>query len=311
MELREAIQGRRSIRGFDTTRPVPREILEKVNNQLCENNDAEMFVTVWLGKIQLSTGKMVCANAGHEYPVIRHGNGAYELLHDRHGFVLAGMENARYREYELTLEPGDKLFVYTDGVTEATNAARELYGTDRMLQALNRAAEASPEETLSRVKADIDSFVGNAPQFDDITMLSFEMKRIKHSMKLLQTEPDLENLEKVTAFVEEQLTEKQAPFKVISQMNIAIDEIFSNIVHYGQASRVTVECGLHEKRIVLRFSDDGIPYDPTRTPDPDISLSAEERDFGGLGIYMVKKTMDSVDYVYRDGRNVLTVKKSW
>ena len=289
----------------------PREILEKVNNQLCENNDAEMFVTVWLGKIQLSTGKMVCANAGHEYPVIRHGNGAYELLHDRHGFVLAGMENARYREYELTLEPGDKLFVYTDGVTEATNAARELYGTDRMLQALNRAAEASPEETLSRVKADIDSFVGNAPQFDDITMLSFEMKRIKHSMKLLQTEPDLENLEKVTAFVEEQLTEKQAPFKVISQMNIAIDEIFSNIVHYGQASRVTVECGLHEKRIVLRFSDDGIPYDPTRTPDPDISLSAEERDFGGLGIYMVKKTMDSVDYVYRNGRNVLTVKKSW
>ncbi len=289
----------------------PKEILEKVNNQLCENNDAEMFVTVWLGKIQLSTGKMVCANAGHEYPVIRHGNGEYQLFHDKHGFVLAGMENARYREYELTLEPGDKLFVYTDGVTEATNSARVLYGTDRMLRALNRAADSSPEATLTLVKADIDGFVGNAPQFDDITMLSFEMKRVKHAVKRLEVEPDLKNLEAVTALAEEQLTAKGAPFKVISQINIAIDEIFSNIVRYGRATRIRVECVMEDSRITLRFADDGTPYDPTKTRDPDISLSAEERDFGGLGIYMVKKTMDALRYEFKNEKNVLTLEKSW
>ncbi|MGN0405384.1 MAG: SpoIIE family protein phosphatase [Bariatricus sp.] len=149
----------------------PKEILEKVNNQLCENNDAEMFVTVWIGILEISTGKIVCANAGHEYPSIRHAGGNYELVKDKHGFVLAGMEGARYREYELQLEEGDSLYVYTDGVAEATNANKELYGTDRMLAALNINPKSVPEELLPAVKADIDSFVGDAPQFDDITML--------------------------------------------------------------------------------------------------------------------------------------------
>ena len=149
----------------------PKEILEKVNNQLCENNDAEMFVTVWIGILQISTGKIVCANAGHEYPAIRHAGGCYELVKDKHGFVLAGMGGARYREYELQLKQGDGLYVYTDGVVEATNANQELYGTERMLAALNINPHAIPEEQLPAVKADIDSFVGDAPQFDDITML--------------------------------------------------------------------------------------------------------------------------------------------
>lgn len=141
----------------------PKEILEKVNNQLCENNDAEMFVTVWIGILQISTGKIVCANAGHEYPAIRHAGGCYELVKDKHGFVLAGMEGARYREYELQLKQGDGLYVYTDGVVEATNANQELYGTERMLAALNINPHAIPEEQLPAVKADIDSFVGDAP----------------------------------------------------------------------------------------------------------------------------------------------------
>lgn len=149
----------------------PKEILEKVNNQLCENNDAEMFVTVWIGILQISTGKMVCANAGHEYPAICKREGSFELLKDKHGFVLAGMEGARYREYELQLQEGDSFYVYTDGVPEATNADQQLFGTERMLLALNRNPHAIPEEFLPAVKAEIDAFVGNAPQFDDITML--------------------------------------------------------------------------------------------------------------------------------------------
>lgn len=154
----------------------PKAVLEKANNQLCENNEAEMFVTVWLGILEISTGKMVCANAGHEYPALKKAGGSYELVKDRHGFVLAGMEDTRYREYELALSPGDCLFLYTDGVAEATNAMDELYGTDRMIRALNRYGEGSCEELLRGMKEDIDEFVGEAPQFDDITMLSLQLK---------------------------------------------------------------------------------------------------------------------------------------
>lgn len=154
----------------------PKEVLEKVNNQLCENNEAEMFVTVWLGILEISTGEMKCANAEHEYPAIRPAGGEYSLLHDKHGLVLAGMEGARYREYELRMHPGDCLFVYTDGVAEATNGANELYGTGRMLAALNQGRDMGCENLLRAVRKDIDAFVGDAPQFDDITMLSMIYK---------------------------------------------------------------------------------------------------------------------------------------
>ena len=154
----------------------PRAVLEKVNDQLCENNEAEMFVTVWLGVYEISTGKLTAANAGHEYPAVQRADGAFALYKDRHGFVLAGMENARYREYELELGLGDTLFVYTDGVAEATDGANTLYGTDRMLDALNRSRDRTPEELLRDMKADIDRFVGGAPQFDDITMLAIQRK---------------------------------------------------------------------------------------------------------------------------------------
>lgn len=149
----------------------PKEALSKVNDQLCENNEAEMFVTVWLGILEVSTGRLTCANAGHEYPALRRAGGEYELVKDEHGFVLAGMEGVRYREYELELASGDELYVYTDGVAEATNADEVLFGTDRMLEALNSHLGAGPDILLPKVKEVIDSFVGNAPQFDDITML--------------------------------------------------------------------------------------------------------------------------------------------
>ena len=147
-----------------------------MNNQLCENNEAEMFVTVWLGIYEISTGRLKVANAGHEFPAIKRANGEFALYKEKSGFVLAGMENARYREYNLELHKGDMLFIYTDGVAEATDAANTLYGTGRMLAALNRASDGTPKELLHAVKDDVDRFVGEAPQFDDITMLALQIK---------------------------------------------------------------------------------------------------------------------------------------
>lgn len=156
----------------------PKEALQKVNNQLLESNEAEMFVTVWLGIYEISTGKLTAANAGHEYPALKRADGRFELYKDRHGFVLAGMENTRYREYELQLDEGDILFVYTDGVAEATDRDNQLYGAERMLAALNRRTDAGPQELLEDVKADIDGFVGDAMQFDDITMMALKVNKI-------------------------------------------------------------------------------------------------------------------------------------
>ena len=152
----------------------PGEILTKTNEAICSNNPENMFVTVWIGKLELSTGRLRAASAGHEYPAIKQPDGSFELFKDRHGFVLGGMDGARYREYELQLEPGTKLFVYTDGVPEATDAKNELFGTKRMLDALNEDPEAAPEQILRNVRRAVDGFVREAEQFDDLTMLCME-----------------------------------------------------------------------------------------------------------------------------------------
>ena len=149
----------------------PAEILNDVNEQLCEGNDAELFVTVWFAILDLTTGKGLAANAGHEHPAIRRAGGEYELVIYRHSPAVATMEGIRFREHEFELHPGDSLFVYTDGVTEATDARNKLFGNERMLAALNENPNADPETLLRTVRKHIDGFVGNAPQFDDITML--------------------------------------------------------------------------------------------------------------------------------------------
>ena len=152
----------------------PAEILEKTNTEICSNNMMEMFVTVWLGILELSTGKIVASNAGHEYPVIGHADGEFELIKDKHGFVVGGMSDVKYSDYELQLEPGDKLFVYTDGVPEATNVKDELFGTDRMLDALNEDNYVPVEELLRNVRKAVSDFASGAEQFDDLTMLAVE-----------------------------------------------------------------------------------------------------------------------------------------
>ena len=138
-----------------------------------------MFVTVWLGIFEISTGKLIASNAGHEYPVLKKSDGDFEIVRDTHGLVLGGMEGVKYKEYELMLEPGEKLFLYTDGVTEAADSSSEMFGIERMIEALNAVSDESPEQILKNVRAAVDGFVKGAEQFDDITMLCFEYKKKK------------------------------------------------------------------------------------------------------------------------------------
>ena len=147
------------------------DILAKTNEGICSNNQVDMFVTAWLGILEISTGKLTASNAGHEYPVLKRADGSFSLFKDDHSFVIGGLENTKYREYELRMEPGDMLFVYTDGVPEATNEKNEMFGTARMVEALNEEADAEPEQLLETVRREAEQFAGDAEQFDDMTML--------------------------------------------------------------------------------------------------------------------------------------------
>ncbi len=282
---------------------APARALENVNRQLCEKNDAEMFVTVWLGVLELSSGKMVCANAGHEYPVIRRKNGLFELLKDRHGLVLAAMEEARYREYEILLNPGDRIFVYTDGVPEAADLENNLFGTERMLQVLNEQPELSCRELLEHLKEGIDRFAGEAPQFDDITMLVLTMTEREER----EFYPEPETIGPAEEFVEQFLLKAQISAKAVRKLNIAVDEIYSNLAYYSGAQRAVIMCSVKDGVITLIFRDNGKPYNPLEQAQPDVEAALEERTIGGLGIFIVKKTMDRVTYHRQDEWNVLTL----
>ena len=293
----------------------PAEILKNVNEQLCEGNEAELFVTVWLAILEISTGKGLAANAGHEHPVLRRKDGSYELVTYRHSPAVATMEGLRFREHSFELHPGDRLFVYTDGVPEATNAKNELFGSERMLAALNTDPDVPPEQLLRNVRAAIDAFVGDAPQFDDITMLGFSYFGGEKKVPELTVEAKDENLAQVMAFIDGQLETLDCPLKAQMQIDVAAEEIFVNIAHYAYApetgpATIRVETAPEQRTVTITFLDGGVPYNPLAKPDPDVTLSAEERQIGGLGIYMVKKSMDEVQYEYRNGQNVFMMKKA-
>ena len=292
------------------------DIFTKANAKLCENNESGMFVTAWMGILDITTGKMQYANAGHNPPLLKKANGEFEYLRTRAGFVLAGMEGVRYRVGEMTLSPGDRLFLYTDGVPEATNIENKLYGEDRLLDFMNKNASAKATDILPMLKANIDEFVGEAPQFDDITMLMFDYKPKEEGAHIMnRTFPaKIDALSDVLGFVEETLESYDCPMKTQMAICVAIEEIFVNVAHYAYGEGegdMTLGIGFDDasRTVTFRMADKGTPFDPLQKPDPDITLSAEDREIGGLGIFITKKTMDTVNYAYENGENVLTMIK--
>lgn len=325
------------------------------NYALAKRNKLNMFVTVWMGIIDLRSGHIEFASAGHNPPAVRHEDGSVEFIPSKSGLVIAAMENVQYRQQVYDLKPGDTLFLYTDGVTEATNSKDELFGDARLLETLAKGKDLETADICKFVKKEIDSFVQDAPQFDDITMLGVKYigndepvweryektidvaKDGKHELKNfvegilspmdLSTKEQMqnaweryekivdvipENQEILTAFVEGILAHMEGSTRSQMQINIAIDEIYSNIVKFSGATSVTliVEIRKATSTVKLTFIDNGKPYDPLKNKDPDITLSAEEREIGGLGIFIVKKTMDSVCYRRNGDNNELAITKT-
>lgn len=292
------------------------DIFTKANEKLCENNESGMFVTAWMGILDLTTGNVQFANAGHNPPLLKRADGSFVTLKTRAGFVLAGMEGVNYRVGEISLNKGDRLFLYTDGVPEATNSENTLYGEDRLLSFMNKNASMEATKLLPALKGNIDEFVGEAPQFDDITMLMFDYKPKKGGERMTnKTFPaKTESLFDVLSFVEETLEGFECPMKIQTAICVAIEEVFVNVAHYAYPDGegdMSLHIGFDDqiRAITFRMTDKGVPFDPLTKPDPDITLSAEEREIGGLGIFIAKKTMDSLTYAYENGENILTMIK--
>ena len=236
--------------------------------------------------------------------------------------MLAAMQGMPYQNHEISFLPDDKIFIYTDGVTEATDSNNRLYGEERLLSALNREEikNMNTREVLNFLRADIDNFVSDSPQFDDITMLAMKFCGSQDKLKTKNGDKKMNeikilaadiNMEKVNEFIHSCIPEECPPI-LLNKIDLAVEEIFVNIAHYAynpEVGEVYISAFLDSDILTVIFKDKGKPFNPIEKKDPDITLSAQERDIGGLGIFLTKKFMDDVEYEYSDGQNILTIKK--
>lgn len=288
----------------ESGRPL-NEVFDETNRKLCDGNDAGMFLTAWIGKLDLRTGELQYVNAGHNPPLLRRRSGAYEYLTGRPNFILAGMEETCYRNQTLQLCSGDAIYLYTDGVTEAADENNKLYGEPRLQQALSFADNAtSPRMICETVARDIHAFVGNAPQSDDITMLCVRMNAMQDKDRMM-TFPDGSSYAIVEAFLNDRLQMADVSSRIINRILAVTDEIWSNIVNYSGATEASIKLGREADTLLVSFIDNGKPFDPLAAKDPDITLSADEREIGGLGLLMTKKMSSSQSYQRTDGQNRL------
>lgn len=264
--------------------------MANVNDLLSEGNDSNMFVTAWVGVIDIETGVMRYVNAGHNPPLVIRKSGRVEWLKERSGLTLAAMSSIKYRVKTMKLAPGESLLLYTDGVTEATDIEEKLFGEAR-LEAEVASSPADARKRCEKVLESIEKFQGLAPQADDITMLDFTLKTIEKSFPVIES-----SLGESANWMSEVFASPKPA--------IIVDEIVSNIVRCSGATKFTIRIDGDNELVI---TDDGKPFDPTSLPDPDVTLKVEERQIGGLGLFLVKKMSKTVEYSRLDNRNRLRV----
>lgn len=289
------------------------EVFYKVNNLMCEGNTINSFVTSWFGILDLKTGYMEYVNAGHNAPLIyKNKDKKIEFIKDKPNLVLAAMNNTKYTKHELKLEPGDRLFLYTDGVTEATNFNKELYGNDRLQNYLNNNVSKPLTDTINGLKMDIDNFVGKEKQFDDITMLELLFKEYKTKENSKEFKANTKELNNVISYLDDYLNKNNISKKIVNQLDLVIEELFVNICNYayeGKSGYFKISLKNNNNKIIITLEDEGIKFNPLEKEEPDTTLSIEERNVGGLGILLAKKNLDNIKYKREDNKNILILEK--
>lgn len=289
------------------------ELMYRVNNHLCEDNPEEMFVTAFVGILDMEQEVMTFINAGHNRPYFAQKNGVFTQLACSSDLVLGLWEEQKYREQTVEFKKGTRFFLYTDGVTEAENESEEMFGDDRLCETLNRhRGDGDAKQFSDGVYKDLERFVGNASQTDDITMLYLTAPDRK---MLERTVPArLDYMDDMIEALDEYLKAENCPQKILTELEISLEEIFTNIASYAyekEDGELSLCCRLEQGggEFTMQFKDWGNPFNPVEKRDPDFTVPFDERPIGGLGIYMVKNFADEVGYEYRDGCNILTVRK--
>jgi sigma-B regulation protein RsbU (phosphoserine phosphatase) len=316
----------------------PAIAMEIVNRQLCDNNIADMFVTAWLCILEISSGRLVYINAGHNPPLVKHGDQDFVFLVSPPDLVLAGMDDTSYHCREMQLESGDMLFLYTDGIVEAEDSNGAFYGKERLRDFLNANASQTLRELIPCLRSDIATFAGGAEQSDDITMLAIcvcvgrciqgcgRVCRYSHIQgcreRSITLSADMNSLESLMAFIGTELDAGDFPAQIREKIELATEEIFVNIINYAYAEKESqgggeaivdskLEPTADGAKITLTFSDSGRPFNPLEYPEPDVNLPLEKREIGGLGLLIIRKTMDTIQYSRENGVNRLELCKSW
>ena len=292
----------------------PARIVSAMNDSMSEKNDSSMFVTFFCGILDLTTGQLRYCNAGHNPPVVISASGAHPLPVESN-VVLGIMPGFSFKEQMIHLDYDNTLFLYTDGVTEAENTSFAQFGEERMLAALGTKRDASAY--VEATQSAISNFVGDAPQSDDITIFVIHYlahpEAVKQERRLV-LHNDIQQIPQLAEFMETIADEKQLSQNDTMSLNLALEEAVTNVILYAYPKDsdglVNIEAVLREHSIEFIITDSGAPFDPTAAPEADVTLSAEERSIGGLGIYLVRQIMDEVHYQRLDDKNVLTMIKN-
>ncbi len=294
----------------------PASILTQANAELSTNNESCMFVTLLMAIVEVDSGEVVYTNAGHNPPLVKRRDGSVDTLTGRHGPIAGAMEGMTYKEGHFTLFPGDLFFLFTDGVTEATNVKNELFSDARLEKLLADEVDPEPESLIAKLVDDVGAFEGEAPQFDDITMLAFQFAgrgESKAETLDLTIKNSLQQLTVVAEAVDALCEAETLPMAIGARLNIVLDEVLNNVISYAYEDEDKHEIRIHfeisKDWLAVRIADDGIPFNPFDGRNPDTTSSIEDREIGGLGIHIVQKMMDEATYERSRDTNLVVLKK--
>ena len=298
----------------------PDAILAELNEELCRDNDSGMFVTIFHGILHIPSGKLEYSNGGHNLPYVLSRNGTVEPLENTGGMALGVLKDTKYRAKTIQLQAGEGLFLYTDGVTEAMDSADNLFSDRRLCEFLQRANGSSPVELIRGVLSELERFSSGAEQSDDITTLAIHyLGEDNHGSTTMNEQMSilfknkLSEIERLGQVVEEFGALHHLPPNLVFEINVALEEILTNVISYGYEDSdehdIMMRLSCEEGKVMAEVEDDGRPFNPLDASEPDTNKPLEERPVGGLGIHLVRKFMDDVEYKRQQGKNLLMMKK--
>jgi len=293
-------------------------IMTRVNDEISQDNPSSMFITLFLGVLDLTSGDFCYTNAGHPYPYLKRSNGKLETLKPVHGPVVGAIDGIAYGENQVQLVRDDRLLIFTDGITEAMDLDDQLYGEQRVIEHFQAYQDANCADLVKETLDEVEHFAGEAEQADDITVLALKYcidPKSDETMLDISLPNRLPEIDRVNDTFTEFAEQCGIEMTIALKINMVFDDLLTNIISYAYGEDKTehsIEIGLSytDSRLSITIADDGIPFNPFTREDPDTNLGIEEREIGGLGILLVKKTMDETTYQRRNNRNIITLIKN-